>query len=893
MIRTSKSIERIFEEAKGYDLVITNDAPLATALNRLVEAPRLGYFAMTPRQIASKFSVSVFSRLFLKNEVIVEITKLTGEPLKIIHQNLEKIWEIWNYTGLLDSCKKHFPESTALILLLEKFPTIEMAMENFDEAFYEDKKIAVIGIELFNELDKQVLPRKGKFPDTIGLFSEENFHFEKSYLFNSFNELVNQTVALINKENENEVAIVLNPDSEYLNVIKARLRENNISLNLKEFLSSDIRTRNILSLISLSFEISDLKVSDVILLESILDSVKIDRKYSNYFLRRYMDSVNGNQPLKSIYEFMCRIGSYTYEEFFETLKKNYRIEVRGELVKITEHLELAKEKINADNLNLINYFIRFIDAEVSRSGDGVLIVNALNSAFIDRHIVFFIGMDESWTRINPEKSYSDRKEEEEKNLAKFQVLLSQGKVKFNFVLGVKENVIVSPCYYFNILADRNISGFENEFFKATRVKYAPNIENKESKHIPRSPADIRKVTEISPSALAEFVNCPKGYSYSYIMPDEEQPHFTKGNLLHYFAEFYFNYPEYATENFEFLLEKIVDKYKGFIKDSIVNIEKTNFRIGMKVIKLFLDEKPFDKLKPDKIELFNNNFLFELTGKEKLYSNTEQRLSGNRAKISGKIDLFSGNTIVDYKSGRAKKLRPSILQEFKMEEMKENLDSDIGFQTVAYMAGKRDDVKGNLEFIYVYLLSEIGNFITDNFELENIFSNVTYIPKTFREYIESREGYDFLLARDTKEKIFEKLGFEDYKRVISENFDEECFYDKNTMKNVFGHPIREVLITKGFAKTQYLNNVDSAIGVLFGIRAGTKNYGSIFKDDVDKFLKTVDTAIREINEFQKNVFPNRPLFDLRDICRDCEYLKICIGNKLWSGNETSVKTESAG
>ena len=96
MLRRSKSILQIYEETKHYDLVITNDAPLATGLNKLVEKPRLDYFALTPKQIASKYAVSVYDKLYTKAEIILEITKKTGRSLPIVHQSIEKIFEVWN-----------------------------------------------------------------------------------------------------------------------------------------------------------------------------------------------------------------------------------------------------------------------------------------------------------------------------------------------------------------------------------------------------------------------------------------------------------------------------------------------------------------------------------------------------------------------------------------------------------------------------------------------------------------------------------------------------------------------------------------------------------------------------------------------------------------------------
>ena len=49
------SIDEIYSKVKDYDLVITNDIALCTALNRRVDRTSLGTFCMTPRQIALRF----------------------------------------------------------------------------------------------------------------------------------------------------------------------------------------------------------------------------------------------------------------------------------------------------------------------------------------------------------------------------------------------------------------------------------------------------------------------------------------------------------------------------------------------------------------------------------------------------------------------------------------------------------------------------------------------------------------------------------------------------------------------------------------------------------------------------------------------------------------------
>ena len=52
-MKTAKTIEELYKEAKEFDVVITVDAALATALNARVDEPRLNGFAYTAKEVAA------------------------------------------------------------------------------------------------------------------------------------------------------------------------------------------------------------------------------------------------------------------------------------------------------------------------------------------------------------------------------------------------------------------------------------------------------------------------------------------------------------------------------------------------------------------------------------------------------------------------------------------------------------------------------------------------------------------------------------------------------------------------------------------------------------------------------------------------------------------------
>ena len=94
-----KSIQEIYNEAKQYDCVLTTDAALARGLNRLIDTPRFGIFAVTPRQLAAKFSDLHFTKIYTKFEFIDTVSKETGKPFRLVHALTENILNVWNQSG--------------------------------------------------------------------------------------------------------------------------------------------------------------------------------------------------------------------------------------------------------------------------------------------------------------------------------------------------------------------------------------------------------------------------------------------------------------------------------------------------------------------------------------------------------------------------------------------------------------------------------------------------------------------------------------------------------------------------------------------------------------------------------------------------------------------------
>jgi len=894
MLKKVKSIKEIFIEIKDFDLVITNDAPLATALNKLVETPRLGYLAMTPKQIASKFAQIYYDKIYEKYEVVLKVSILTKKPVKLIHQIIEKIYEIWMYNAKLEFVEQYLTEDENLILnSIKEFDTIETAMENFNEEFYGNKNIVIVGEELFSLLDLEVLPRRGIPAKKINVFIEDEFNYnytiDKTYLFNSSEQLIENIVNLISKENADDTAIVLNSDSKFLEILKARFKDSDISIEIKNYLKDDISVRNFISFIEISLRINDLKVKEFIPVAAEL-GITIDSFYNQYDVNNFIKFINKDKTVKKLYDLSVNVANMTYSELQQQLKKNFEFNYRIELTDVLGLLELSDSKMNEDNLLGLKYFLKAFDIEVNSEKSGVLFVNALNSAFIDREIIFYIGMDNSWMKLFSDKDYMNKEEEEIKNLERFQILLQQGKERFYFVQNVIDYKEVIPCYYFQMLSETNIDSFNNKLFNP----YIINNERK--KEVYKSNIKKLNITKdividsVSPTSFNRYFKCPKLYSINNLIPKEDLPVFKKGTLLHSFAELYFNHPEYSKKNYKKILDILTAEMVLIFRNRNKEYIQSELQLGMDVIINFLDANNFKKIKLETPVTAKGNELMEGLKKDKIYSNTENWLSEKEiTMVTGKIDLQSENTIVDYKSSYNRKSESTISMQSNLDYIKYDESYEFDFQAIAYITSLRRRYK-EINFTYNYLLCNYKNQIDADQKVENNLTYIKYLPVTFREYIYSKEVYEKLILKEKSSRLWNAMGYENYKHILDNlNIEEIQFFDKKILMEKIIEVTYSVMDENGMSYSDFGSKMERTFtevfikpywNLIYDIRTGKLETGMIFKDDADKFSELIKEKISDINKYTGSVFPYEPIFDSRDVCKQCDFLNLCIGNKLW-------------
>ena len=154
-MRRLKTIDELYEEVRDYGLVITNDAPLETALNARIDTPRIGPLAMTPRHIALLLGPVALGKPFLSDlELISKVSEETQLSFRHVYGDIQNFREIRRHTKDVGD----YITTRNSRLIYDSYihlPTLEASMGVFDpddprfEWFFQRADgVAVIGVDV-------------------------------------------------------------------------------------------------------------------------------------------------------------------------------------------------------------------------------------------------------------------------------------------------------------------------------------------------------------------------------------------------------------------------------------------------------------------------------------------------------------------------------------------------------------------------------------------------------------------------------------------------------------------------------------------------------------------------------------------------------------------------
>lgn len=838
-IPKTASIDRIFEQVqdlKNEGVVLTTDASLADALNSRLDEPVLGDFASTPRRIVQRPEMEDRQETFLR---LVNEKCLGWKQSAYLLRN---VVDCWQNTGEIEKIKDFngFDSESVDVVIesLKETSTSFGAMEKYstDEEF-EDT--AVVGLHSFNALDRKVLPEDFQ---EIDFFTDEKHELSSFKIFESAGEIVQSLTENIEKVGAENTAVVVHPESQYQAMIEASFQAEGISFLTQRTISEDDDLRNLVSLLRVGLSTKNVRVKDV---RPVLDEMdaSISRRKDN----RLVSETSG---LEDIQEFLNVLEFLDFQEVIRKLREMGGGEM-GRVEAILQELDLLDREVSKESLSDLEFFLDSFDPALSETSNGVLFADPTSVSFVDRPVVFFIGMDSGWTRETGDRPWRDREVESAKNLKDFCAMIQSGQQQIFMVQDMEMNKEITPCFHLNELLDIEIESFTDLEHERVRPEGEKGKEGFKRKALELEKKDVEALSQ---SALNDLALSPRVYYFGRLTSDVEDENLEKGNVFHDYAEFYANYPEFVESlDTEKVLEVMMEYMKPYMDEYSLEQLETELLIGVKNISDFIDDQEVEETSFENYDRGEDENIFAEYFDKKIKSGmTELSFMDEELGVKGKIDLVMNEThLVDYKSGR-KKSAKDIVEASNVELYEESDWPD--FQALMYLTFHRRQVPDErLKFTFLNFLDNISDTIDGKASKNDNKVTIEYIPQCFNEFMSSMEMYEHLLREKGRtsdaSKVLKKLGCPDF-REFFEPRELEAQFDKDKA------------LDSGLAK-DFQAFCEEEIGEYKYVRKGCKQIieafvdfrcSNFFREDLDAFEKFVDEKIGELNKYLESGFP---------------------------------------
>ncbi|MFO8109400.1 MAG: PD-(D/E)XK nuclease family protein [Thermoplasmata archaeon] len=824
----ASSIDRIYEDVKDYDLVLTVDAPLADALNTRTDKPILGHFATTPRRLALDKIRTDGGSMEDKHDIFLHIIHETELDWKEAAYLLENVLNCWRETGSPDKILQYdrFGDETTrkLITLLKNTLNPYTAVEGYT---VEDKRVAVVAPHQFTPLDRKVLPERY---DSIIPFTEDTVELPSFNLFNSTTEIVHTVLEALKKLDPWDAAVVMKKKSDYMYLITAELDSKNIPYMVPRDITEGRDLRVFLNLIRYSFFKSGIKVKDV--RPFLSDDPEPEKE--EYFLRVFpCDSLNGLRSL------MDNIPEMTFQELLDNkLFKNKLLDLRSEL----KELKLLNKTITMERLNSLTYYLETFDISSKKAERGVLIASPESSTFIDRPVIFYLGMDSSWTPGPPVTPWIDEKVFDKKKAEDFKLLLQNGERQYFMVQDRKMNKTVIPSFYFNEFTTDQIESFRDLKHKL-RKKEITSHGRPFSKE--ETEAEPEFITTMSQSTLNTFAYCPKDHFFSKLVDTPDKRYFKRGKLFHDFAEFYVDHPEFE-EYLEEILEYAMREMSPFLEEHEVPGIKTRFKIGFQnLISYLKDIKPRITGPEGYQKKYFDNIFSDIFERPITTKYTEAFFSNHDIGAKGVVDfIIDRGHIVDHKSGKKRSLKKIMT----LSDI-ENMDQKPNFQAKMYIAHHRHYYPDTpVKFTFYHLLENERSVVSGDNDISENMLDIIYYPKNFHQMIHKEEVFRWLKSSKDRKKILKKLGYDAYR-----SFFRGLPFPALNKKELLNHPVTlefTALCKEHIGDYKYVEKgCKSIVKELVNFRES-----HYFKEDIDLFQEFLRNKITEYNRCKTSSFP---------------------------------------
>ncbi len=877
-MRLAKSIDELYNEVKEFDMVLTNDAALATALNSRVDTPRIGGFAYTPRLLASMDAPRVLKRGISNDlKLINSICDITGYNLKTVHGELENIRSIRRYTA--DVAKYMYTRTSKNIYdAFTQLPTLEKVMSTYDtenSPLYAGKDVAVIGVDLFDDLDKHMIPYD--FED-VDIFRSGKYEIETINEIGNDRQLAENVVSLIDKENIMDVAIVLDTSGPIADAVRSALYRKSIPFKNTLDVKDLSQIRDYLQLLSLSLSYETIRGRHVRELFAVYGG-NIKSEKDDYLLTRIHPTLKGKNA--TITDVMRDIRDLTFMEVCERIvgtKQAPQVKI------LIDDMGISDEKVTSLRVNELTYAVNNITDlrhnEIIPEDEkkGVLLVDCKRSVFVDRPVIIYLGLGHEWATSLLGKDYMDKEQETFDNMLKFSALLQQGTSRIYAVNAMKDGKEARPCTHFDgILRDSGEEGSSERFADVCKniVKGAWSKEDPEvipvrgEMGMEREPEYDWKFTK---STFNNFMNCPRAFLFNDILPYKDSDASVFGNIIHDFAEFYICYPEiYKEYGLEYYIDLMVEKYSGLSYPQMMDVDSSSIRICVSNVQKFIDYLRIESvpLDVDANERKYKNWIMEHHGCTKYSSIVESGANSEVNPLYGKFDLIVNGKIFDYKTGK-----PHDTNDIGKRMTLDKKPNYVEFQPLIYLLLSKDCKIGPpYEFVQFYAKENAAETVVD--EDYDIRRNLRHVILT------NESRWDIIRYNEDIKNDFNANVRKKYDLFIDvvagcEKDVEDPKNDNEILLTIFGHCGLNDNKTNREKFTSGLNKIRKLLH-------GPLSSGDtllIPPDELELFTSLVNKKHKLASQYIMTDFPAEPLKD----CNNCKFLAACTRNKIITEEE---------
>lgn len=825
-IRRANPVDSLYAELRDYDLVVTPDAPLASAINRRLDRPHFGTFATTPRRLAAGRRERAEDRL-----AFLEAVERTDHDWRAVAYAVGNVLQCWEHRGRLDAVLDHDAYvDDATRDVVEVMRSLRTTSKRLTEFTVDgDRSVAVVGADQLTALERSVLPETC---DRVDLFSDEAFDHPPFHVFESAADIVGALLDAVSTDNAEHVAVVLDGGSRYSSLVESAFEAADVPFYGGPGFADDPHHRAFVRLLRLGFRGAETTVGDA---APVLTRLGVDVPLADR--ERRLDAA-GAPGLEWLRRFRADVGNRTFAEALDA----YATEAGVELPRFDEELRrlgLADEPVTSGAVDRLAYYLQTYEVPVDRENEGVLLADAKSSAYVDRPVVFHLGMDEAWAHSAPQRPWVDAEAQFGRYVGRFQRLLQSGDRQYYLVRDAAGGEPVTPCLYFSELLDDEYERFSDLESVAHRRR-----PRSAGTGFDRSPLGVEPGSDdaISQSALNGYVNSPRDYLFGRLLDQPDQERFVEGNLFHDFAEFAVSHPDLVSETpTGDLVDAMLAETEAFVAPSDATLRRRKYRIGLELIAEYLAEnEPASADFRTPTSGWGTNFFAEHFDEPVDSPLTERWFEDEALGVKGKIDLVRSPTaLLDYKSG-SKKRASQVVGGAAVDPPADTPNFQAALYLTYYRTVRPDE---RLEFTFFHFLEPMDDVIAGDADLDDALTTVTYHPVAFDEYVGSREAYERLLDGYTDcRETFGDLGYAAYEDVVTPlSFPETT--DKGELRaSAFAERFTAAVDARTSPDVDAEKGADQAIRELNGVRRR-----AFFREDLDAFESFVEERLEELNE----------------------------------------------